>query len=462
MKILSEENIYSLKKYKYICEDNFFLNQLYTKFWIYLQSYIPRKIHPNILTLMGLISVILSYILNKNNNYSNIIMAIGIFNYINYDGIDGIHARNTKQTSIIGEYMDRLIDLCVAGLIGSYIFNMFGITDNITKNLLIFFVSFEFIFPHLRAIQIKKIIFDGTANVSLVTTTSLIITLINMKLPIFLINNNWIILLICSGLFLFKTYSIYKNILSLNDSNDNLYKKYYKIYLLYWLIKLSLTLLIPVKYSWSLSIIDLIILVETINIKIFSSRLISDYFIILPLGLYFYSNTIGIIWTILFICYFIYKISKQLKINLFQNHPSQYLHRVYCCGVFDLCHLGHMKLFEKIKKSFDHPIWLIVGVHSDETVKSYKREPIINECFRIETVKLCKYVDEVLPGAELIVTKEFCIENQIDCVIIGEEYKGTKDSIWYAGGIELSIHKYISRFEEISSSDIIKKIKENE
>jgi choline-phosphate cytidylyltransferase len=133
--------------------------------------------------------------------------------------------------------------------------------------------------------------------------------------------------------------------------------------------------------------------------------------------------------------------------------------RVYCCGVFDLCHLGHMKLFEKIAKSFDEPIWLIVGVHSDETVKSYKREPIINGRFRLEAVSLCKYVDEVLPNADLIVTKEFCISNSIDCVIIGEEYRGNMDKVWYVGGMELQIHKYISRFEELSTTDIIRKIK---
>lgn len=120
-----------------------------------------------------------------------------------------------------------------------------------------------------------------------------------------------------------------------------------------------------------------------------------------------------------------------------------------------------MKSFEKIVKSFDSPIWLIVGVHSDQTVKSYKREPIINQKFRVETVKMCKYVNEVLPDAELVVTKEFFIQNQIDYVIIGEEYKGNKDVIWYPGSIELKIHKYISRFDELSSSDIIKKIKEN-
>lgn len=132
--------------------------------------------------------------------------------------------------------------------------------------------------------------------------------------------------------------------------------------------------------------------------------------------------------------------------------------RVYCCGVFDMCHLGHMKLFEKIVKSFDTPIHLIVGVHSDKTVESYKRTPIINEKIRVETVKLCKYVDEVWADANLFVSKDFCLSNNLDCVIIGEEYKGTKDSYWYLGPMELGIHKYISRFEELSTTDIIKKI----
>ncbi len=52
-----------------------------------------------------------------------------------------------------------------------------------------------------------------------------------------------------------------------------------------------------------------------------------------------------------------------------------------------------MKLFEKIYKSFDQPIHLIVGVYSDSTVETYKRTPIINEKYRVETVRLCEYID---------------------------------------------------------------------
>ena len=134
--------------------------------------------------------------------------------------------------------------------------------------------------------------------------------------------------------------------------------------------------------------------------------------------------------------------------------------RVYCCGVFDLCHLGHMILFENIVKSFDKPIELIVGVHSDAETKNYKREPVIKEEFRYQAVAHCKYVDSVVPEAALVVTAAFIKENNIDVVIIGEEYRGNKDSVWYQGALELGVEKYIQRYEPLSSSDIIERIKQ--
>ena len=156
------------------------------------------------------------------------------------------------------------------------------------------------------------------------------------------------------------------------------------------------------------------------------------------------------------------KISTDLDINIFMvkvKKENKEL-RVFCCGVFDLCHLGHMMLFKKIHDLFDNqPIKLIVGIHNDLVCKDYKRIPIINEKIRYRTVELCKYVDLVIQDCPLIITKEFVVKNQIDWVIIGEEYKDSSDKKWYPGAFELNNYKYISRFDEISSSDIIKKIK---
>ena len=75
---------------------------------------------------------------------------------------------------------------------------------------------------------------------------------------------------------------------------------------------------------------------------------------------------------------------------------------VYCSGVFDLCHVGHKRMFENAKKHGDK---LFVGVHSDKDVELYKRIPIMTMSERCEAVKHCKYVDVVLPDASLWVTE---------------------------------------------------------
>ena len=43
------------------------------------------------------------------------------------------------------------------------------------------------------------------------------------------------------------------------------------------------------------------------------------------------------------------------------------------CG--DLFHYGHVNLLESAKKLGDY---LLVGIHSDSTIESYKRKPILN------------------------------------------------------------------------------------
>ena len=387
-------------------------------------------------------------------------MSIGILVYMNTDSIDGIHARKTKQTSIIGEYFDHLGDLIVMSFIGNYLSNMVGFQYNLpVKNMIMILSSMNFIKHHWDAVDKCKMIFTEFTDITLILTIISLLVFINYRLPNILINYCWTIPILCGIPILYQLIKIY------NTQYTDINLEYFKfIYFVYWIIKLFMGFINPINFTWILPLMDLPILLDIINLKIFKRTFVNPYvLLLLPIisSLKYY-NFIGVIFVIGYLIYFINNITSQLKINLFLNPPSVYLPRVYCCGVFDLCHLGHMKMFEKIVKSFDYPIWLIVGVHSDKTVTGYKREPIINEKFRVESVKLCKFVNEVWEDAELTVTKDFCIDNNIDVVIIGEEYKGNKDIIWYKGGMELGIHKYISRFEELSTTDIIKRIKLHE
>jgi glycerol-3-phosphate cytidylyltransferase len=66
----------------------------------------------------------------------------------------------------------------------------------------------------------------------------------------------------------------------------------------------------------------------------------------------------------------------------------------YTTGVFDLFHIGHLNLLKHAKEQCDY---LIVGVSTDELVRSYKnKSPVAPFNERIAIVESIKYVDRVV------------------------------------------------------------------
>lgn len=90
----------------------------------------------------------------------------------------------------------------------------------------------------------------------------------------------------------------------------------------------------------------------------------------------------------------------------------------YTYGVFDLFHIGHLNLFKKIKQNYNQ---LIVGVHNDEQVMTYKDKPIISYEERLEIVRSCRYVDHIYENADLIITDIILDKLGADVVIAGNE-----------------------------------------
>mgnify|MGYP006083774917 CR=1 FL=1 len=89
---------------------------------------------------------------------------------------------------------------------------------------------------------------------------------------------------------------------------------------------------------------------------------------------------------------------------------------IFCDGVFDIFHIGHINHFKKIKETFKD-CYLIVGVLNDNISTDYKRIPFFNQNIRLELVKSCKYVDEATLDYPCIMTNDFIKLKNIDYIV---------------------------------------------
>ena len=90
--------------------------------------------------------------------------------------------------------------------------------------------------------------------------------------------------------------------------------------------------------------------------------------------------------------------------------------KIYCDGIYDLFHCGHVNTFKYIKNKYKD-CHLVVGIVNDKDASSYKRIPIIHENNRYMMVESCKYVDSIIESAPLFITTEFIDIHNIDLVV---------------------------------------------
>ncbi|CAG8036822.1 unnamed protein product [Penicillium salamii] len=132
--------------------------------------------------------------------------------------------------------------------------------------------------------------------------------------------------------------------------------------------------------------------------------------------------------------------------------------RVYADGVFDLFHLGHMRQLEQAKKAFPDT-WLIVGVTGDEETHLRKGLTVLSGAERAETIRHCKWVDEVIPCCPWIVTPEFLSEHQIDYVAHDDlPYGAAEGDDIYAPIKEQGKFLVTQRTEGVSTTGIITRV----
>ena len=128
--------------------------------------------------------------------------------------------------------------------------------------------------------------------------------------------------------------------------------------------------------------------------------------------------------------------------------------RIYVAVTGDLFHYGHVSFFKKAKEFGDY---LIVGVCSDKDVGTYKWPPVLNLAQRVEMIKYCTLVNEVIPGAPPETTENFIKDHQIDLVVATKAYSQEIINKFYKDPQKMNILKLVEYEEGISTSYIVEK-----
>ncbi|CAM9304088.1 unnamed protein product [Ectocarpus sp. 12 AP-2014] len=136
--------------------------------------------------------------------------------------------------------------------------------------------------------------------------------------------------------------------------------------------------------------------------------------------------------------------------------------RLYADGIFDLFHFGHAKALEQAKRSFPNS-YLLVGCCNDKLTHELKGRTVMKDTERYESLKHCKWVDEVVEDAPWVVDEDFIAVHQIDFVCHDALPYGDASGQSSSGDVYAHLKRQgrfveTQRTEGISTSDIITSI----
>jgi len=121
---------------------------------------------------------------------------------------------------------------------------------------------------------------------------------------------------------------------------------------------------------------------------------------------------------------------------------------VYTSGTFDMFHVNHLKMINYARGLGEI---LIVGVSTDELVRSYKNPPIIPFGERMQIVEALKAPDIVIPQHTLDHT-EIVKKLHIDAFVVGDDWCGKYDYLE-----ELGVRVFYFPYGDGISSSSLKK-----
>jgi glycerol-3-phosphate cytidylyltransferase len=113
-------------------------------------------------------------------------------------------------------------------------------------------------------------------------------------------------------------------------------------------------------------------------------------------------------------------------------------------GTYDLFHIGHVRLFQRIKARYDR---LIVAVSTDEFNAIKGKRSVVPFADRIEMVRACRYVDLAIAENDWAQKARDIAQHGVDAFVMGSDWDGRFDELK-----SLCEVVYLPRTEGVSSS----------
>ena len=115
-------------------------------------------------------------------------------------------------------------------------------------------------------------------------------------------------------------------------------------------------------------------------------------------------------------------------------------------GTFDLFHVGHVRLFRRIKERYG---FLIVAVSTDEFNAVKGKQSVVPYADRVALVAACRYVDAVIPETDWAQKPRDIVGYGVDAFVMGDDWAGRFDELK-----ALCEVIYLPRTGGVSSSDL--------